>query len=108
MIASFSPSATFTGSYTDSQGILVIREHVADFITRRDGSDYPADPSKLFLLNGATDGIKAVFYLCMDPRVPCGVMIPIPQYPIYSASISEFGAKQVHSLCYLHVVMNIT
>jgi alanine transaminase len=84
-----------TGSYTDSQGIHVIREHVADFITRRDGSEYPGDPSKLFLLNGATDGIKAVFYMCVDPGVPCGVMIPIPQYPIYTASISEFGAEKV-------------
>jgi alanine transaminase len=73
----------------------VIREHVADFITRRDGSEYPGDPSKLFLLNGATDGIKAVFYMCVDPGVPCGVMIPIPQYPIYTASISEFGAEKI-------------
>jgi aspartate/methionine/tyrosine aminotransferase len=83
------------GSYTDSQGISVIRQHVADFITRRDGPQYPADPSKLFLLNGATEGIKAVFYMCMDVNVPCGVMIPIPQYPIYSASIAEFGAVKV-------------
>ena len=70
---------------------------MADFITRRDGPQFPADPSKLFLLNGATEGIKAVFYMCMDPKVPCGVMIPIPQYPIYSASISEFGAVKVHT-----------
>jgi alanine transaminase len=83
------------GSYTDSQGISVIRQHVADFITRRDGLQYPADPSKLFLLNGATEGIKAVFYMCMDPNLPCGVMIPIPQYPIYSASIAEFGAVKL-------------
>jgi aspartate/methionine/tyrosine aminotransferase len=24
-----------------------------------------------------------------------GFLIPIPQYPLYSASISEFGAEQV-------------
>ena len=88
-------SVLVAGSYTDSQGISVIRQHVADFITRRDGPQYPADPSKLFLLNGATEGIKAMFYMCMDVNVPCGVMIPIPQYPIYSASIAEFGAVKV-------------
>ena len=87
-----SPSA---GSYTDSQGISVIRQHVADFITQRDGPEFPADPSKLFLLNGATEGIKAVFYMCMNSEVPCGAVIPIPQYPIYTASIAEFGAVKV-------------
>ena len=88
------------GSYTDSQGIGVIRQHVADFITQRDGPEYPGDPSQIFLLNGATDGIKGVFYMCMDSSVPCGVMIPIPQYPIYTASIAEFGAEKV--LQYIH------
>ena len=28
-----------------------------------------------------------------------GVMIPIPQYPLYSASISELGAYQVTHNC---------
>lgn len=83
------------GSYTDSQGISVIRQHVAEFITRRDGPEFPGDPARLFLLNGATEGIKAVFYMCMDPGRACGVMIPIPQYPIYTASISEFGARKI-------------
>ena len=75
----------------------MIRKHIADFITRRDGPEYPGDPTKINLLNGATDGIKAAFFMCMDPHVDCGVMIPIPQYPIYTASIAEFGAKKVRS-----------
>ena len=81
----------------------MIRQHVADFITRRDG--YQGDPSKIFLLNGATEGIKAVFYMCMYPGEPCGVMIPIPQYPIYTASISEFGAEKVHCI-YMYYTHN--
>lgn len=83
------------GTYTDSRGISVVRKHIADFITKRDGTGFPADPNNIFLLNGATDGIKAILFTCMDQKTDCGVMIPIPQYPIYTASIAEFGAKKI-------------
>lgn len=46
---------------------------------------------------GASDAIKNVLKLmiCQVGSKTPGVMIPIPQYPLYSASLAEFGMKQV-------------
>jgi hypothetical protein len=36
-------------------------------------------------------------FLLNDPKdKPAGFMIPIPQYPFYSASISKFSAYEVN------------
>lgn len=44
------------GSYTDSRGIELIRKDVAAYITERDSIE--ADYNKIYLINGATDGIR--------------------------------------------------
>lgn len=44
------------GSYTDSKGIEMIRRNVAKWISERDG--YDADFNNIYLINGATDGIR--------------------------------------------------
>ena len=81
-----------TGAYTNSQGVLDFRQHVADYIAERDG--HPAYPANVFLTNGASAGIEMVLSgLISDDRD--AVMIPIPQYPIYSALIGRLGARQV-------------
>lgn len=45
-----------TGSYSDSSGVRVIREDIAQYITERDG--HPSDPNDIFLSTGASDSIK--------------------------------------------------
>lgn len=83
------------GSYTDSPGIEVIRRHVAQYIERRDG--IPSDWQNVVLSAGASDGIKSVLKLLVervDGKRP-GVMIPIPQYPLYSATLAEFDMEQI-------------
>jgi aspartate/methionine/tyrosine aminotransferase len=73
-----------TGAYTHSQGILGLRQHVADFITARDGG-YPAYPGNIFLTNGASSAIAMVLQGLLANNNDA-VMIPIPQYPIYSGT----------------------
>lgn len=83
------------GSYTDSNGIEVIRQHVAQYIQDRDGG-IPSDPANIILSAGASGGIKVLMSLLrcpIDGKKP-GVMIPIPQYPLYSATIAEFEMEQ--------------
>ena len=85
-----------TGSYSDSRGIEIIRKHVAEFISRRDG--VPCDFKNVYLVNGASDGIKTMLYVVMgDECSPSktGVMIPTPQYPLYTAALAELGARPV-------------
>lgn len=87
------------GAYTESKGYRFVREAVADFIDRRDGfapeSGLAADPEHIFLTDGASDGAKRVLNLLIAKKTD-GVMIPIPQYPLYSASIKAFGGTQVN------------
>lgn len=87
-----------TGAYTESKGPKFVRDAVAAFIDRRDGgADGPAvksDPDKIFLTNGASDGAKHVIEMLLAKPTD-GIMIPIPQYPLYSATIRKCGGVQV-------------
>lgn len=84
------------GSYTDSMGIEVIRKHVAAYISERDNG-IPADPDNIILSTGASGAIKnllALFHAEVNGK-RSGIMVPIPQYPLYSATIAEFDMAQV-------------
>ncbi|XP_071454374.1 alanine aminotransferase 2-like isoform X2 [Hetaerina americana] len=83
------------GSYSDSPGIEMIRKHVAEYIERRDG--FPSNYLDVILSAGASDAIKSVLklFLCKLNGKRTGVMVPIPQYPLYSATIAEFYMHQV-------------
>lgn len=82
------------GAYSESPGIPMIREDIAKAITKRDGGHIETLPENIFLTNGASDAVKSI--LSMIIRKPCdGVMIPIPQYPLYSAALTAFSASSV-------------
>jgi len=90
---------TGTGAYTDSKGPTFIREAVAAYIDKRDGvgngNGVPADPEAIFLTDGASEGAKNVLEaLITGPQD--GIMIPIPQYPLYSATIKRCGGAQIN------------
>lgn len=85
------------GSYSESPGLLVIREDIANYIKERDGG-CPCDPSDIVMSTGASDGIKSIITLLLtgeDKKGRAGIMIPVPQYPLYSAVISEFNAYPI-------------
>ncbi len=80
------------GAYSDSKGVRFIRDAVAKFIEQRDGID--ADPEAIYLTDGASKGVQtALRILISGPQD--GIMIPIPQYPLYSATITLYDGKQV-------------
>jgi len=82
------------GGYSDSRGVPVIREEVADFIAARDGEECRPKLTDLFLTDGASAGIKYVL-TCLVKGAQDGVVIPIPQYPLYSAAIALQGGSQI-------------
>jgi aspartate/methionine/tyrosine aminotransferase len=81
-----------TGAYTTSQGIRAIRQEVASFLEARDG--VPANAEDVFLTDGASAGVKMVLNLIIRNKTD-GVLTPIPQYPLYSASLTLFGGECV-------------
>uniref|UniRef100_A0A669C9P6 alanine transaminase n=1 Tax=Oreochromis niloticus TaxID=8128 RepID=A0A669C9P6_ORENI len=84
------------GAYSASQGIDSVRQDVARYIERRDGG-VACDPDNIYLTTGASDGIVTMLKLlvCGEGTTRTGVMIPIPQYPLYSAALAELGAVQI-------------
>lgn len=88
-----------TGAYTESKGERFIRQAIAGFINKRDNYEEAngvgADPEKIFLTSGASQGVKFVIDLLIAEKND-GIMIPIPQYPLYSATIKKAGGAQVN------------
>jgi len=80
------------GAYSESKGVRFVREAVAAFIAERDG--IAADPDAIFLTDGASKGVQSVLRILISGAQD-GIMIPIPQYPLYSATITLYEGQQV-------------
>lgn len=80
------------GAYTESKGFRFIREAVSRFIENRD--NIPSDPDMIFLTDGASKGVQAILRILIANGED-GIMVPIPQYPLYSASITLYGGQRV-------------
>lgn len=74
------------GAYSvNSKGYKLSRTKVAEFISKRDGVE--ANFENVNLTNGASEGCKMALRLAIrDDRD--GVLLPIPQYPLYTASMA--------------------
>jgi len=89
---------TGLGAYSESKGPHFIRQAVANYIDQRDAVDgrvaVASDPDRIFLTNGASEGVMFLLEILITGPQD-GVMIPIPQYPLYSAAIKRCGGAQV-------------
>ncbi|KAK0743333.1 pyridoxal phosphate-dependent transferase [Schizothecium vesticola] len=80
------------GAYSASNGVPAIRKSIADFLERRDG--FPAKQSDIYLSAGASSGVNTLLHvICADDK--SGILVPIPQYPLYTASLSLLNARCV-------------
>jgi len=80
------------GAYSDSKGIPYVRQEIANYITAQSGA--PSNPENIFISNGASECVRTMLFAMI--RGPSdGVMVPIPQYPLYSASIALYGGELV-------------
>ncbi|KAG8629295.1 hypothetical protein KVT40_003160 [Elsinoe batatas] len=80
------------GAYSQSHGAPGIRQSVADFIERRDG--FPSDKDSVYLSNGASGGVNTLMHVvCANEK--SGILVPIPQYPLYTATLSLLNARAV-------------
>ena len=81
-----------TGAYSNSKGAMVCRELVAAGIAERDG--FPCDPESIFMTDGASPAVHGLLQLLIrSPKD--GWLVPIPQYPLYSAGINLYGGTLI-------------
>lgn len=81
-----------TGAYSESKGAKICREHVAFGIANRDG--YSCDIDDLWLTDGASSAVHMLMQAVLRNRQDA-VLVPIPQYPLYSAAITLNGGSLV-------------
>lgn len=81
------------GAYSDSRGNPYIRGEIADFISRK--HSVPKESvENVFIQNGASECVRLVLRaLIRGPND--GIMVPLPQYPLYSASIQLFNGSLI-------------
>ncbi|KAI5967463.1 ALT1 [Candida theae] len=82
------------GAYSSSQGAAYFRQSVAEFITNRDGGKFPANANDIFLTSGASAAVSYLLQL-LSQDANSGFLIPIPQYPLYTATIALNDAKPI-------------
>jgi alanine-synthesizing transaminase len=81
--------------YSDSQGIRSARTAVVQHYQER-GIDI-TDPDDIWLGNGVSELIQLALNALLD--VGDEVLIPAPDYPLWTASTSLAGGRPVHYLC---------
>ncbi|XP_074383632.1 glutamate--glyoxylate aminotransferase 2-like isoform X2 [Apium graveolens] len=81
-----------SGSYSNVGGLPGIRQEVAEFIKKRDGC--PSDPELIYLTDGASKGVMQILQTIIRGQSD-GILVPVPQYPLYSAAISLYGGSLV-------------
>ena len=80
------------GAYSQSSGAPGIRGSVAKYIERRDG--YPSDSKDIYLSAGASSGVNTLLHIiAASPET--GVLVPIPQYPLYTATLAVLNCRCV-------------
>lgn len=80
------------GAYSHSKGIPFIRKSIAKFIEARDG--FPADPERIYLCAGASNGVTQLLN-SLSTGPSSGFLIPIPQYPLYSATLTLVNSSAI-------------
>jgi aspartate/methionine/tyrosine aminotransferase len=80
------------GAYSESKGVRSIRQAIARFISERDG--IPSDADSIFLSDGASKSVEMALRILISGPSD-GIMLPIPQYPLYDATITLFGGRKV-------------
>ncbi|KAL0237353.1 hypothetical protein PCE1_000750 [Barthelona sp. PCE] len=84
-----------TAAYTHSKGHAALREYVGDFIENRDSLPKgEVNRDHIFFTDGASPAIQSLLQtIIRGPQD--GILTPIPQYPLYSASIALNGGSLV-------------
>ncbi|TXH44247.1 MAG: pyridoxal phosphate-dependent aminotransferase [Actinobacteria bacterium] len=81
--------------YSDSRGIFEARTAVAGFYQAEGLTDVTVDD--VFIGNGVSEMISMVMQALVDDGDE--ILVPAPDYPLWTASITLAGGRAVHYLC---------
>eukprot|EP00474_Spongospora_subterranea_P001343 CRZ01801.1 hypothetical protein [Spongospora subterranea] len=78
------------GAYSNSQGLECVRSDIAAFLRNRDAVDTSID--EIYCTKGASEAVKMTLE-CLIRNGQDGVLVPVPQYPLYSATLTCLGGQ---------------
>jgi alanine-synthesizing transaminase len=81
--------------YSDSRGIFSARTAVAQYYQQRGLKDTAVDD--VFIGNGVSELISMVLQAFLDDGNE--ILVPAPDYPLWTAAVTLSGGKAVHYLC---------
>lgn len=96
VIAAMSENLTSTEGYSDSKGLLAARQAIADYcvnIKHIAG----VTPDDIYTGNGASELITMSMQGLLDNGDE--VLVPAPDYPLWTASVTLAGGTAVHYVC---------
>merc|ERR1712032_386093 len=79
------------GAYSESRGVKAFRGNIGRYIAERDGTDEP-DVDNLYITDGASAAIQTILEMLIEDS-QSGILVPIPQYPLYSGTIVRLGGQ---------------
>jgi len=84
-----------TDPYTHQQGLPIAREAIAEYYVRRGAPD--AHPDRVFIGNGVSELIDLALRALLNPGDE--VLVPSPDYPLWSASTILNDGRPVYYRC---------
>ncbi len=81
--------------YSESKGLLDTREAICNYYTRNGISN--ASPNNIYTGNGVSELIQLSMQALLNPGDE--MLLPSPNYPLWTASVTLTGAKAVHYIC---------
>ncbi|TCL55264.1 alanine-synthesizing transaminase [Kineothrix alysoides] len=95
VIKSMSENLTNTEGYSDSKGLISARKAIAAYCRSKNMPDVSVDD----IYTG--NGVSELITLCMQGLLNSGdeVLVPSPDYPLWTASITLSGGVAVHYIC---------
>ena len=95
LVDALSLSLSDAQGYSDSRGVLVARESVANYYTDLGLTDIT--PDDVLLGNGVSELISLVLQALVSPGDE--ILVPAPDYPLWTAQVTLSGGRAVHYPC---------
>ncbi len=96
IIRAMSDNLTSTEGYSDSKGLLPARQAIADYCVNVKHIA-GVTPDDIYTGNGVSELITMSMQSLLDSGDE--VLVPAPDYPLWTASVTLAGGKAVHYIC---------
>ena len=95
ILAEITRALPFAQGYSDSRGILPAREAIANYYDQLGVQD--VGPEHVLVGNGVSELISLVLQALVD--VDDEILVPSPDYPLWTAQVTLSGGRPVHYPC---------